>query len=219
MASKVGSRDRLLDAAVRLFEGRGYGSVTMGEIAEEAGLSRPTVYRHFTSKEDILWALTEQAGERTTQIITTVASSSASPSEQLRTLIRSHAQVLVKHRVVFRLTLRTQLELGEARRKQLAEAQRQYLHVTSNIIEAGVRQGEFRPVHATTAAEGILGMTQSVIDWYRQRGPLPLDDVADLFVDIILTGLLAPRDLDLRSTGRSADGARRRNSAAARREA
>jgi AcrR family transcriptional regulator len=216
MAEKSGSRERLLNAAVRLFEQRGYGSVTMGEIAEEAGLSRPTAYRHFTSKEDILWALTEQAGEHTSHIVATVASSSASPAEQLRTLIRNHAQILVKHRVVFRLTLRTQLELNDARRKQLAEAQRQYLHVTANIIEAGVRQGEFRSVHATTAAEGILGMTQSVIDWYRDRGPLPLDDVADQFVDIVLTGLLVPGEVDLRARGRSADGQRSRTRTAKR---
>jgi AcrR family transcriptional regulator len=210
MAVNVRSRDRLLTAAVRLFDGRGYGSVTMGEIAEEAGVSRPTLYRHFTSKEDILWALTEQAGEHTSQIITTVASSSASPAEQLRTLISSHAKVLVQHRVVFRLTLRTQLELSEDRRKQLADAQRQYLHVTANIIEAGMRQGEFRSVHTLTAAEGILGMTQSVIDWYRERGPLPLDRVAEQFIDIVLTGLLAPTEVDLRADAGSSDGRRRR---------
>ena len=194
MSAKIGSRERLLEAAARLFEERGYASVTMAELAEQAGVSRPTAYRHFADKEDILWALTEQAGEHTSRIIAAAASSSASPSAQLRTLIREHTRVMVQHRVVFRITLRTHLELNPERRKVLSEAQRQYLHITANIIEAGVRQGEFRPVHATTAAEGILGMTQSVIDWYRERGPLPLDGVADQFIDITLAGLLVSSD-------------------------
>jgi AcrR family transcriptional regulator len=88
MSAKIGSRERLLEAAARLFEERGYASVTMAELAEQAGVSRPTAYRHFADKEDILWALTEQAGEHTSRIIAAAASSSASPSAQLRTLIR-----------------------------------------------------------------------------------------------------------------------------------
>src|SRR6202043_2070284 len=48
-----GSRDAIVEAAVRLFLERGFGSVTMDELAEAAGVARRTLYNQFTSKEEI----------------------------------------------------------------------------------------------------------------------------------------------------------------------
>lgn len=42
-----------MDAAQRLFLERGFGSVSMDELAEAAGLSRRTLYNQFSSKEEI----------------------------------------------------------------------------------------------------------------------------------------------------------------------
>ena len=185
----MSSRDRLLAAAARLFDEKGYGAVTVGEIAQAAKVSRPTAYRHFADKEDMLWVLTEQAGEHVLSIIARVASSSASPSGQIRELVFNHARGFTEHRVVFRLALRTQLELNPVRRKELLEAQRRYLDFTANVIDAGIRQGEFRPVHPKTCAEGLLAMVGSVIDWFHPKGPLTLEEVADQFVELALKGL------------------------------
>jgi TetR/AcrR family transcriptional regulator, regulator of autoinduction and epiphytic fitness len=56
MASKVargGSREAIVEAASRLFLQRGFGAVSMDELAEAAGLARRTLYNQFTSKEEI----------------------------------------------------------------------------------------------------------------------------------------------------------------------
>jgi len=48
-----GSREAIVEAASRLFLQRGFGSVSMDELAEAAGLARRTLYNQFTSKEEI----------------------------------------------------------------------------------------------------------------------------------------------------------------------
>src|SRR5271155_53601 len=48
-----GSRDAIVEAAVRLFLERGFGAVSMDELAEAAGVARRTLYNQFTSKEEI----------------------------------------------------------------------------------------------------------------------------------------------------------------------
>ncbi len=56
MAAKVprgGSREAIVEAASRLFLQRGFGSVSMDELAETAGLARRTHYNQITSKEEI----------------------------------------------------------------------------------------------------------------------------------------------------------------------
>ncbi len=59
-----GTRRRLLEAARRLLEARGYHGVSLDEIATEAGVSRQAVYLHFRSKSGLLVALVEWVDQR-----------------------------------------------------------------------------------------------------------------------------------------------------------
>src|ERR1700674_4560975 len=52
-AGRGGSRDAIVEAAERLFLERGFGSVSMDELAEAAGVARRTLYNQFMSKEEI----------------------------------------------------------------------------------------------------------------------------------------------------------------------
>ena len=52
-ARRNGSRQAIVAAAERLFLERGFGSVSMDELAEAAGVARRTLYNQFASKEEI----------------------------------------------------------------------------------------------------------------------------------------------------------------------
>src|SRR5512139_2265738 len=54
-------RTRLLNAAVRVFDRKGYAGASVREVAEMAGFTKPAVYYHFGSKEGLLLAILEQA--------------------------------------------------------------------------------------------------------------------------------------------------------------
>ena len=61
-----GTRERLVDAALRLFGEEGYRATTIGEIEEAAGLTprAGAFYRHFESKEAVLHEVVDRYGER-----------------------------------------------------------------------------------------------------------------------------------------------------------
>jgi|SRR5579883_385872 TetR/AcrR family transcriptional regulator of autoinduction and epiphytic fitness len=50
---RAGSREAIVEAAQRLFLERGFGAVSMDELAEASGLARRTLYNQFASKEEI----------------------------------------------------------------------------------------------------------------------------------------------------------------------
>ena len=52
-ARRNGSRQAIVDAAAQLFLERGFGAVSMDELAEAAGVARRTLYNQFASKEEI----------------------------------------------------------------------------------------------------------------------------------------------------------------------
>ena len=53
--SKPAARIRLADAAFALFDERGYEQTTVDDIAERAGVGRTTFFRHYRSKEDVIF--------------------------------------------------------------------------------------------------------------------------------------------------------------------
>jgi AcrR family transcriptional regulator len=60
------TRERLLDAAARVFEFKGYDGATVSLIAQEAGVTTGAIYAHYGSKAELLAAALKAHGERAT---------------------------------------------------------------------------------------------------------------------------------------------------------
>src|SRR3954463_793322 len=60
------TRERLLDAAARVFELKGYDGATVSLIAQEAGVTTGAIYAHYKSKAELLAAALTAHGERAT---------------------------------------------------------------------------------------------------------------------------------------------------------
>ena len=54
------TRDRIESAAVRLFVEKGVAGTTVRDIAQTVGISEGALYRHFVSKEQLVWLLFER---------------------------------------------------------------------------------------------------------------------------------------------------------------
>ncbi|WP_046470795.1 TetR/AcrR family transcriptional regulator [Allosalinactinospora lopnorensis] len=63
------ARRHVVAAAVRLFDGAGYEATTMDGIAAASGVSRRSLFRHFGSKEDILFAEHDELFETVTRYL------------------------------------------------------------------------------------------------------------------------------------------------------
>ena len=75
-----GARERLVVAAVDLFTEQGYDSTTVAQIAERAGVTRSTFFRHFSDKREVLVAGQETLSQLLAEGIAE-APESASPLE------------------------------------------------------------------------------------------------------------------------------------------
>src|SRR2546423_13311000 len=74
----------MLEVAECVFSERGYHSASMGEIAEECGVTKPMLYAYFGSKEGLFAACGIPAGERLRARIAELACEpSATPDGQL----------------------------------------------------------------------------------------------------------------------------------------
>ncbi|GAA0373750.1 TetR family transcriptional regulator [Microbispora corallina] len=66
---KLKTRRHLYDVAIRLFLERGFDAVSVAEIAEEAGVSKMTVFNYFPAKEDIVAGPMEEHADEPARVV------------------------------------------------------------------------------------------------------------------------------------------------------
>ena len=76
---KQRTRQLIADTAARLFAERGYEHVAVIDVAKAAGVSEPTVYNYFPTKERLVLDRDEEISDHLTQLIKTRSPASARP--------------------------------------------------------------------------------------------------------------------------------------------
>jgi AcrR family transcriptional regulator len=79
----VKPRDRVIEAASRLFYAEGIRAVGVDRIAAEANVSKMTLYRHFPTKDDLVVAVLEQRDEPARAMLTTAAQAARTPRDRI----------------------------------------------------------------------------------------------------------------------------------------
>jgi AcrR family transcriptional regulator len=131
---KAERREQLLRAASRLFAERGFRAVSIEDLAADAGVSGPAVYRHFESKEAILADLLVQVSEQLLERGTARATSASTPVGALRSLIAFHTDFALRDRDLIRIQDHdfTSLATGDA--KTVSRLQRAYLEIWVDVV-------------------------------------------------------------------------------------
>jgi AcrR family transcriptional regulator len=124
MTTRTSSHDRILAGAIRLFSERGFRETTVGDIEHAAGLTRRAggFYRHFKSKEDVLFrAFERMAAEMIAEISVNEVISLKAPRAELILIARSLLRHADTHRPL-RLLIQTEGRRNPALRRAARQA-------------------------------------------------------------------------------------------------
>ena len=148
-------RRQLFATALRLFAERGYEATTMEEIAESAGVTKPLLYQHFSSKRALYLELVDSVAEDLLTEIGAATAAAPGPREQVEDGLATYFRMVVTHETAFRLlygrSSPTDPELGNALRKvEVAIAQ-----AIEPLIAAGLD-----PEHRRFLAYAVVGMAE-----------------------------------------------------------
>src|ERR1700690_1679391 len=80
-------RERILDAAVRVFAKKGFHATRVSEVAKAAGVADGTIYLYFKSKDELLVSLFEDRVERLLTFLQTELPRHATATDKLRHVI------------------------------------------------------------------------------------------------------------------------------------
>jgi AcrR family transcriptional regulator len=178
--------DRILEGAARCFTDVGVRKTTVAEIAAAAGITKPTFYRRFTDKSDVVEALVRRETDDLARRMRE-AGAGATAGEALLAAFRTAARWLIRHPFVRKsLDLEPELlmpYLNQPTGPVLSTGQA----VFAEIVERGTAVGEFRAVRPQSVAEVCWRLVLSFA-----LTPLPEEAQIDTLVrETLLHGVAA----------------------------
>jgi AcrR family transcriptional regulator len=169
-------REAILDAAFEVFAERGYEQALVQEIAERAGVAKPTVYSHFTDKESLFRATLTATAQAVMDTNIAVLDRMRAPGGDLRATMNDVAYQLVRSCCDRRSrSLRWLTYAQVARFPDLIEVVQGYTAV--RIAEAMADRlarltvsGQLRPCDPALAAEQLLALVTGPLETRSRLG-------------------------------------------------
>jgi TetR/AcrR family transcriptional regulator, cholesterol catabolism regulator len=185
------TRRAIIDSALKLFGQKGYAVTSVQEIADAAGVTKGAFYHHFESKEDLLRLIHDEFLDYQLAILRMALDADEDAAVRLRQLLEallaSTAQYLANV-TVFYLERRN---FTGAQYKAVKRKRDEFDRLFLQVLERGIAEGKFRSdLDARIISFGILGMCAWVHQWYRPGGRYSAEEIADIFSQIVLDGLL-----------------------------
>jgi AcrR family transcriptional regulator len=198
MRARLSKEERhrtLIEAALSLFSRHGFQGTTTKEIAQAAGCSEATLFKHFASKDALYSAILESKVEMAETLgKAKQAAARKDDAGVFRAVGLAGLLQIEQDPDLMRLLLFSALE-GHTLAPTFFETQVRSLHqFLGSYIEARIAEGAFRPIHALVAARAFVGMVihyllvHEIYDIKRPAGFLP-EQAVDTFVTLFCDGI------------------------------
>ena len=175
-------RGKLLSAAARLFRVQGYDRTTVRDIAAAVGIQSGSIFHHFASKEDILFAVTMEVIRFNTERMRLATEGVADPEQRLRGLIRAELQSIVGDTQEAMIVLvRDWRCLADDKQKEALAVRAVYegywMQALNDLQEDGRLDADPMVMRRL-----INGMTSWTSNWFDADGSLDMDGLADVIL-------------------------------------
>ena len=135
-AARTPRKTVLLRASAELFAARGFRAVSIDEIGHAAGISGPGVYRHFSTKTDILLQLCHEAMDSLLDGALGIVEEGCRGVTRVEALVELHVDFAVRERASQAVYLREQMELPARELRVLRARQRDYEKLWVDALRA-----------------------------------------------------------------------------------
>jgi len=142
-SAKEKTKAKILDEAVNLIIEKGFKNASMREMAKNAGVSNPTIYNYFSTKEKILYVYIEEKHKQTAQILKEIEDfNTYTLREQLQTLIETELELYLEDREFVMQISDMAFHSSGVKIESLYAINRVFTEMVSEMLEIAIEAGE-----------------------------------------------------------------------------
>ena len=192
-------KDRIMDAALRIFAEKGFQNATITEISKEAGVSEATIYEYFGTKEDLLFAIPGKISNQTYDESSKILPYIKDVEGRMRAMLLSYFNLYQSNPHYSALVLLQLMSNKRFRQTPAHAAIRRSAHRLLECIREGIADGTFRKdTDAYLIRSMLMGtMEHLFIHWHMQGRPKKeksIMNMLDPFIEIVLNGIRARKE-------------------------
>lgn len=185
------TRKAIIESALKLFGEKGYAVTPVQEITDAAGVTKGAFYHHFESKQDLLQLIHDEFLDYQLAILRMALDADEDPEVRLRQLLKALLTSTTQYLANVTVFYLERRNFTGAQYKAIKRKRDEFDRLFLQVIERGVEQGKFRSdLDPRIVSLGILGMCAWVHQWYRPGGKYSAEQIADIFSQMALDGLL-----------------------------
>ncbi|MCD0483990.1 TetR/AcrR family transcriptional regulator [Streptacidiphilus sp. ASG 303] len=178
----------LLEAARQEFAERGYGSTSIRDIAQRAGVSLSALYHYYGGKQELLHALLDEGMDRYRRACdTALAGAGDDPAERLEALVEATVRFRAGQRDRSAVELTEDRSLNDEQRAHFHRRRAEATRMFQDVVEDGRARALFLTPYPDDARRAVIAMCNAVAQWYRPDGELTVDDLVERYVSLALT--------------------------------
>ena len=180
--------DTLTAVALRIFAERGFDGSSMDDVARAAGIAKASIYHHISGKEELLRRGLDRALTALFAVLDEPGAAAGRPIDRLQYIYRRVATLALELR--FELTVLVRVRGNSNTERDAMVRRRAFDELVTAIVRNAQAAGEFdRALDASLAVRLMFGMVNSIVEWYKPDGPLPIERIADALVHIVFRGV------------------------------
>jgi len=176
----------VLARAVALFSTAGFEGTSMRQIASAVGIQPASLYNHYSSKEEILWAIVQRSLDNILTGQERALASEASTVERLRAFVRMHIRFHAEENASARVVNSNLSSLSKRHYALTVKKRAIYEHRFRELLRSGVTEGLFAITNPKITSYAILEMGMGVATWFSDEGELDVDDLLSLYEELAL---------------------------------
>ena len=179
-------RERIIATAVDLFHHHGLGNTTLEAVADKMNVTKPFIYSHFKSKNELLAEICSRGIRASLDALDRVVASGGSATEKIQALSREFMLAVLANQGHIAIYTREQKHLSRKDSDAIDDMRREFDRKFCALLREGVASGEFVVDDVQIASLAIGGIVSWSYVWYRPGGRLTPAETADRISDLVL---------------------------------
>lgn len=179
----------IFSVAALAFAKKGYYNTSMDEIAQILGITKPTLYKYFKNKGELLSACQLEAIERFIPACQAAKDHKGSSIDKLKVYFQYFIDFSTSDigRALFEIEM-TNMEKHTA--QAYKEGRKKVDHIIREIVEEGIQNGEIDPdLEPKMVALSLFGAFNFIPKWYQFSGEHTSQEIGDQYFKIFFEGI------------------------------
>lgn len=185
--ARTAKRFAVLQAAVEMFNTRGFHATSLDDVAKYLGISKPTIYHYLGNKDNVLLECVKIGLEQLLEAATTARAQPGRGIDRLEAFLERYAQINMDH--FGRCVIRTPEETISPDNLPTYRALKRKIDVAMrDLIEEGIEDGSIAPVDPKYLAFALAGALNWPARWHSPDGEYEPAILARKLVKILAAG-------------------------------